>query len=201
MADREKIIKLMNLATSSNDAEALSALRMANNLLKKENMLWDKFLNGSGGSSSSYYQESSQERNLRHRCRELEGALATAQHGRKNALTRNNQLEIEIKGLKKKLSEAQNSQTHQNSSHQNTSNEKEKSGNSGSSNPFGDSPFNNNQRFNDASVREMLDVCLERVSGTGIEFIQSLDQSFKKWGSLTYRQHEALKKFYWNCQR
>ena len=36
----DKIIKLLNLTTSSNDYEALSAIRKANEILKKDNKIW-----------------------------------------------------------------------------------------------------------------------------------------------------------------
>ena len=41
----DKLIKLLNLSTSNNDNEALSAIRTANAILKKNNILWDKILN------------------------------------------------------------------------------------------------------------------------------------------------------------
>jgi hypothetical protein len=39
-----KLIKLMMLTTSSNDHEALSALRMANAMLAADNVNWEEFL-------------------------------------------------------------------------------------------------------------------------------------------------------------
>lgn len=42
--DLQKIIKLLNLSSSPNDAEAVSAVRMANNLLKKAETSWEKIL-------------------------------------------------------------------------------------------------------------------------------------------------------------
>lgn len=40
--DRDKLIKLLMLSTSDCDPEALSAIRMANNLLKKSNTSWER---------------------------------------------------------------------------------------------------------------------------------------------------------------
>lgn len=40
MVNLEKIVKLLNLTNSSNDNEALSAIRMVNNILAKENKSW-----------------------------------------------------------------------------------------------------------------------------------------------------------------
>lgn len=39
-----RILKMLNLSTSSNDKEALSAIRHANKLLKKNELSWDEFL-------------------------------------------------------------------------------------------------------------------------------------------------------------
>lgn len=40
----EKIVKVLALSQSPNDAEALSAIRMANNMLKKEGCDWQAFM-------------------------------------------------------------------------------------------------------------------------------------------------------------
>jgi len=42
----EKFIKLMGLTTSSNEGEALNAIRKANFLLAEANLAWDEFLRG-----------------------------------------------------------------------------------------------------------------------------------------------------------
>lgn len=42
--DRAKLVKLLNLSTSDNDAEALSALRHANLLIKREGFSWDEIV-------------------------------------------------------------------------------------------------------------------------------------------------------------
>lgn len=47
-----------------------------------------------------------------------------------------------------------------------------------------------------AVTRQMLNVCLENVQGPAAEFIESLEESFVKYGSLTAKQMNALKKFY-----
>lgn len=44
--DREKLAKLLGLATSDNDHEAVSALRAANRLVKAEHMTWKDVLAG-----------------------------------------------------------------------------------------------------------------------------------------------------------
>jgi hypothetical protein len=41
---KQRIIKLLNLSTSENDNEALSACRMAYSILKKHNLSWGDFL-------------------------------------------------------------------------------------------------------------------------------------------------------------
>lgn len=46
--DRQKIVKLLNLTTSSNDAEALLAIRKANEMLGKEGMIWSDYLEPRG---------------------------------------------------------------------------------------------------------------------------------------------------------
>lgn len=40
----DKIIKLLNLTTSDNDNEALSAIRTCNAMLKKANLRWEKLI-------------------------------------------------------------------------------------------------------------------------------------------------------------
>lgn len=42
----EKLIKMLNMTTSSNEGEALTALRMANKHLKEQKWTWDELLRG-----------------------------------------------------------------------------------------------------------------------------------------------------------
>lgn len=44
--DRDKLAKLLGLATSDNDHEAIGALRAANRLVKAEKMTWEEVLAG-----------------------------------------------------------------------------------------------------------------------------------------------------------
>lgn len=44
MIDRQRLIKLMMMTTSTNDGEALTAVRKANAMLKVEGSDWSKFL-------------------------------------------------------------------------------------------------------------------------------------------------------------
>lgn len=46
LLDRQRLIKLMNMTTSSNDGEALAAIRKANALLKVNGMNWSEFISG-----------------------------------------------------------------------------------------------------------------------------------------------------------
>lgn len=46
MLDRERLIKLMMMTTSTNDAEAVAAVRKANSLLASEKTNWSDFING-----------------------------------------------------------------------------------------------------------------------------------------------------------
>lgn len=48
--DTTRLIKLLNLTTSPEDGEALSAVRFANALLAKEGKTWEQVLNSSGPS-------------------------------------------------------------------------------------------------------------------------------------------------------
>jgi Protein of unknown function (DUF2786) len=50
--DKDKIIKLLQLTTSSNDHEALLAMRVANKILKKTETTWDKFLDNPPAAST-----------------------------------------------------------------------------------------------------------------------------------------------------
>ena len=63
--NQEKIIKLLNLTTSDNDNESLSALRLANKLLRKSNTSWDQFFSPTSSYQShdysSYHRENSVE--------------------------------------------------------------------------------------------------------------------------------------------
>lgn len=55
--------------------------------------------------------------------------------------------------------------------------------------------------YQTTTVGEMLKVVLESIhDGSGRDFIKSLDEQFKRRGSLTQRQREALEKFYNNVQ-
>lgn len=42
--DKSKIVKLLSLTQSDNDSEALTAIRMANKILKSNEITWDKFM-------------------------------------------------------------------------------------------------------------------------------------------------------------
>jgi hypothetical protein len=45
--NKDRLIKLMMMTTSSHDGECLTAIRMANAKLAEENMNWEEVLNGS----------------------------------------------------------------------------------------------------------------------------------------------------------
>lgn len=53
----DRIVKLLNLSTSSNDCEALAAIRMANNILKKENQSWNDIFRLSLASSKNEWAD------------------------------------------------------------------------------------------------------------------------------------------------
>jgi len=44
--DRKKLAKLLSLTSSDNDHESLSAIRCANDLIKKHKYSWDELLRG-----------------------------------------------------------------------------------------------------------------------------------------------------------
>jgi len=46
---------------------------------------------------------------------------------------------------------------------------------------------------NDESIRTMLDYLLENKGAKNIDFIRSLDNGFRKYGNLTYKQEQALR--------
>lgn len=50
----EKLIKLLNLTTSSEEHEALSSIRFANKLLQKNGLTWSKLLSGISGKKYDY---------------------------------------------------------------------------------------------------------------------------------------------------
>jgi len=43
--NKERLIKLLNLTSSSNDSEALSSIRKANILIKEDNSNWEEIIN------------------------------------------------------------------------------------------------------------------------------------------------------------
>lgn len=47
---------------------------------------------------------------------------------------------------------------------------------------------------------EMLIVCLERVKGDALSFIESLADQFERTGRLSDKQRAALERFYENCR-
>lgn len=53
--DKQKIVKLLSLTQSDNDNEALSAIRMANKILRANEMTWDKFIGPPGFSQEKNY--------------------------------------------------------------------------------------------------------------------------------------------------
>ena len=61
MIDAEKVLKLLNLGSSPNDNEALSALRMANGMLAKHNLDWISFFNKNPQKSSVREEEETHE--------------------------------------------------------------------------------------------------------------------------------------------
>lgn len=46
MIDREKLIKVLSMTTSSSDGEALAAIRKANKILTENNTTWNNFIRG-----------------------------------------------------------------------------------------------------------------------------------------------------------
>lgn len=54
--DRSKLAKILSLTQSENDHEALSASRMANSLLKKENLTWGQVLGSDAAKPSGSKQ-------------------------------------------------------------------------------------------------------------------------------------------------
>lgn len=52
--DKQRLIKILNLTTSDADGECLNAIRMANKLLKKENLTWDQVLSSDSSYTMTY---------------------------------------------------------------------------------------------------------------------------------------------------
>lgn len=55
--DKSKIIKLLSLSQSDNDHEALASIRMANKILKNNDLTWEQFLGSSPQNQRSYQKE------------------------------------------------------------------------------------------------------------------------------------------------
>lgn len=49
------------------------------------------------------------------------------------------------------------------------------------------------------SIEEMLDICLDKVTGEGLDFIESLHEQWTLKKTLSPKQKAALQKFYENC--
>ena len=59
--DLVKIVKLLNLTTSTNDHEALSAVRKANALLKNHKILWDSLIGDKKKSFDTFFEDIKQD--------------------------------------------------------------------------------------------------------------------------------------------
>jgi len=53
----------------------------------------------------------------------------------------------------------------------------------------------------DDRIRDMLDDCLEYVTGNGVDFIESLDSQYTARGWLSSKQIAALEKFFRNLKK
>jgi hypothetical protein len=51
--DKDKLVKLLRMTTSSQDGEALNAIRMANAMLKAAGLDWDRLVNSAPASPAS----------------------------------------------------------------------------------------------------------------------------------------------------
>lgn len=55
MLDKTRLAKVLQMTTSTNDSEALAAIRKANEIIKGENLQWEDVLAGGGGSTISIH--------------------------------------------------------------------------------------------------------------------------------------------------
>lgn len=177
---RSKIIKLLKQSTTENEHEALNAIRMANDFLKKEDLHWDEFFGG-----APVY--SRKEKNLEKRNDELkrENKKLREEHSilvnsfRRKTETINN-LFNDIRTLKKKLEE--NNTEKINSPHINMS--------------PNISPFDISERVDNPQVRAKIEVCLKAMPYSS--FLHSLDKFWDKNGYLTPNQVKSLDNIYFN---
>lgn len=53
--------------------------------------------------------------------------------------------------------------------------------------------------MSDDSIEEMFSVCLEKVKGEALSFVENLHEYWEKKGFLTEKQEQALQRFYDKC--
>lgn len=172
---KEKIIKLLKLSTSSNDNEALNAIRIANSLLKKEDMHWDEFFSKSPSLSNT------KEREYIKKINTLEKKLENFLY---KTMSLSNEKEREyvkrINRLKNELDEC-----YRNSAIRKSVEEKKKR-----INPHIE--FGPHRIPKD--VKEKIEICLEAYPDHS--FLSSIYDFFNREGYLTPKQLDALDMIY-----
>lgn len=172
---KNKVIKLLKMTTSSNDHEALNAIRMANLSLKKEGMHWDDFFFKASPLSNA--KETDYIRKINTLKRELDNSLS-----KKPSLSNTKETEY-VKRINKLKNELDNCK--RNSSIHKSVEQRKKI-----SNPHIEVIPHRVPR----NVKEKIEICLE-VSPNN-SFLNSIDEFFNKEGFLTQKQLDALDTIY-----
>lgn len=175
--DIEKIIKILQKTTTDNDHEALTAIRLANRILKTGDLHWKEFfsLEGSGNLNVFGAQNDFLIFSLKNKIRQLEERSTIYANKDKK-----------ITSLERKVNELESKVNHL----QNKNREKIKSPFIEEfSNPFNTSPDN-------VSTKEKIDVSIDAMPYNA--FLHSISDFWIKFGYLTPKQLKALNSIYAN---
>lgn len=172
---KEKIIKLLKQSTSSNDNEALNAIRIANSLLKKEDMHWDEFFSKTPSLSNT------KEREYIEKIKILEGRLVNFLH-KKTSLSNEKETEYvkRINRLNNELDEC-----YRNSAIRKSVEEQKKRANP----HIGFGPHRVPK-----DLKDKIEICLEAYPDHS--FLSSIYDFFNREGFLTPKQLDALDMIY-----
>jgi len=177
--DKAKIIKILQKTTTDNDHEALTAIRLANKLLKGDDLHWNEFfsLEGSGNSNVFGAQNDFLVSSLKNKIRQLEERSAALYVNKDKKIT---SLERKVNELESKVSHLQNKNR-----------EKIKSPFIEEfSNPFDRSPKNN------ISIKDKIDISIDAMPYNA--FLHSINDFWIRFGYLTPKQLKALDSIYTN---
>ena len=179
-AKRSKIIKLLKQSTTENEHEALNAIRMANDFLKREDLHWDEFFKGSPVYSRKEKDLEKRNDELKRENKKLREEHSILVNSFRRKTDTINNLFNDIRTLKKKLEE--NNTKGIKSPHINMTPEI--------------SPFDTSERVHNPQVRSKIEICLKAMPYNS--FLHSLNEFWDRNGYLTPNQVKSLDNIYFN---